>query len=74
MMTKLIAFIAAFMILGIVQAAAVVTNPQRMAIGFPFPVYVNNTGTAQSQVRGVYVNQTQTGSASTSKLMFGPKP
>ncbi len=74
MMTKILALAVAFLCLGILQAAAVTQNPQRMAFGFPYPIYVNNTGVVQTQARGVYVNETQYGSNSTSKLMFKPTP
>lgn len=33
-------------------------NAQRIAAGFPFPVYVNETATKQRIAPGVYVNET----------------
>lgn len=34
-------------------------NPQRVSKGWPFPIYINGTGTSQSMTQYVYVNQTQ---------------
>jgi hypothetical protein len=64
-MMKIIAI--ASVLLCVASAASAASNPQSMAAGFPFPVYVNGTGTSQSNAEGIYTNQTQYTPASTAK-------
>ena len=76
-MMKITMIAAIFFAFGTGAALAVPQNPQRMSMGFPFPVYVNNTGTNQTMTTGsVYVNQTQYNPAvpGTNKLLFRPTP
>lgn len=47
-------------------SADAATNPQRMSGGGIYPVYVNVTGTNQTQASGIYVNQTQVQTVTTS--------
>lgn len=76
MKTRLLILIAAMLAVMAGQASAVPQNPQRIMAGFPFPVFVNNTGTNQTITQGAYVNQTQYTPAapSTAKLLFKPTP
>lgn len=54
-------------------------NAQRIAVGFPFPVYVNETVTKQQIAPGVYVNETIAAAAASTDVVplwqnigFGP--
>lgn len=51
--------LASIFLLGATPAFATPQNPQRIAGGSFFPVYVNATGTSQSNAHGIYVDQTQ---------------